>query len=266
MKHNVGAFTLIELLVVISIIAILAALLLPAISLVRDTARTASCANNLRQVGIALNLYSQQNEGLLVISKISDTTLDGNWPASWSWYTTQNGVRWIDEVMLGSVCDELVQGNYRRPPKGSMWRCPARGPREARNPDFCWGYGLTNWFPWIQHLNADEAGRPRDKYGYGSNHPTTSWAASTRMRWDRIPQKSIAVLAADISGGYDPFNPFLADPYPTLYPAGMNSSSPGDRYLLCHRNGLNALYGDLGVRYSRNLPAEYAVGTSLARP
>lgn len=59
-------FTLIELLVVISIIAILASMLLPAISLVRDTARATKCANNLRSMQIANLAYANECEGLFV--------------------------------------------------------------------------------------------------------------------------------------------------------------------------------------------------------
>lgn len=60
-----SAFTLIELLVVIAIIAVLAALLLPVLGKVQDGANSTKCASNLRQIGVAINAYTADNDGLL---------------------------------------------------------------------------------------------------------------------------------------------------------------------------------------------------------
>ncbi len=62
---RIGAFTLIELLVVLAIIAVLASLVLPALSRAKGQSNRALCANNFRQIGIATRLYADDNSDYL---------------------------------------------------------------------------------------------------------------------------------------------------------------------------------------------------------
>ena len=93
MRKQFG-FTLIELLVVIAIIAILAAILFPVFAKAREKARGAACASNTKQIGTALQMYTQDY----------DERTPGGCYANWSCNAVTPSTTIDDRGQLGGAC------------------------------------------------------------------------------------------------------------------------------------------------------------------
>ena len=116
-KTKRESFTLIELLVVISIILLLAALLMPAYRAVMESGRTSKCESNLRQIGAAMFLFAQDNNGCFP---------EAGSPLSWGAVDTgelgTNQPAWMVQLgpYISGTNDPKLQGQ-----SGSIFTCPS---------------------------------------------------------------------------------------------------------------------------------------------
>ena len=84
-SHPRPGFTLIELLVVVAILAVLSAMVLSVIGLVRDSARSVDCVSKLRQLGVATEAYAGDNRGMCYQAQVSYAPFGSNWDIDPFW-------------------------------------------------------------------------------------------------------------------------------------------------------------------------------------
>ena len=219
MRKEGRYFTLIELLIVIAIIAILAALLLPALSLAREKARTISCAGNLRQISLAFIQYSIDQNGW-------GTTLFGQSNTSISYFIIRS---FSESKYLGNLDIRSFSTTEATLPPG-IFRCPSRRRLMATNIKIDYGTnahlaGYGTYAPWKRYC----------EYGkYSATYP-----AANLFKIESVKNPARIVYLSDSSRG----QPYFARKDTNNWDFNMSTNAYA-RDLPAHSMSANTAFAD----------------------
>ena len=198
-------FTLIELLIVIAIIAILASMLLPALSNARNVAKESTCLSNQRQLGMALTGYAgDYNDWLIFVQFSYDNHPAGEWKNLLAPYVGRTSIGLTSEF----------EGMDKAP-----FACPA-------------------WTP------DDKTSEPRFKGGIGWNRGIGATSTIWLYRLSRLRKLTETVFFQDTSCCSKDFIRYESR-YVYVQPLSQTTISHNLAVSDIHRGGLNTLWGDL---------------------
>ena len=254
MKSKRG-FTLIELLVVIAIIAILASMLLPALAKAKERANQAACLSNLRQWGLALNMYVDDNQQVFPDFSIPNAT-----PGAASGYD-QDNIHWMDLAAFQAGGYGNSAWFNALPPyvsQKALWQYAANPTNFVKTPNI---FNCRS-----AHFLASDGMDPLNRvaFSYGINFKGTNGVApaSTPFRATVVRHPSAFVFFSDVraNSGETPY--YGSNPLNDLGAARGSLNHLSSR----HAAGANLTFSDGHAAFYHYKYMCYQEGTKIGDP